>query len=153
MRRLILWSALVLLLLVPVLGSAQQRLVQIGQTANGIAYVDESNVTALKKGDQLFMLVPMEEHYTNEQFLAKLRNSGSNLEQAAMCVYLYMFTNNGTQYCIPQRFVTDANGKVCADLGSNMELKPVNNSKLLVRAYEAAYKVLERKQRLMKNLK
>lgn len=151
-RKLLLWLTL-LLLLVPSLCCGAQSLVEIGKTANGVAYVDEGNVAAIKKDGQIYMLVPLEEHYTNEEFLARLRKSGAGMEQAAMTVYLYMFNNNGTEYCIPTRFIADGEGKLCKDLGKDMVMKPVNNSRVLVKAYEAAYTALERKQRLMKGMR
>ncbi|MBQ8418495.1 MAG: hypothetical protein IJX10_07715 [Phascolarctobacterium sp.] len=151
-RKLLLWL-LLLLWAVPSLCCGAQSLAEIGKTANGIAYVDEGNVAAIKKDGQIYMLVPLEEHYTNEAFLARLRKSGAGMEQAAMSVYLYMFNNDGTRYCIPTRFVADVEGKLCKDLGKDMVMKPVNNSRVLVKAYEAAYTVLERKQRLMKSMR
>lgn len=153
MKRKLLVLLMVVLLSVPSLGSAAQSLVEIGKTANGVIFLDESNVAAIKKDMQIFMLVPMEEHYTNEQFIYRLRKSGAGMEQAAMTVYLYMFNNNGTQYCIPSRFVADGEGKICKDLGKSLEMKLVNNSRILVKAYEAAYKVLERRQRLAKSMR
>ena len=139
------------LLLTALLGSLaeakEQELIELGKTSKGIAYVDASNVVALKRDGRLFVLVPMEEHFTDQAFLKKLRTSKKGMEKASKTVYLYMFNNVGTEYCIPKRFVADEEGFVCADLGTDMQLKPVNNSVVLVKAYEAAYTVLEKKKR------
>ena len=101
----------------------------------------------------MYMLVSMEEHYSNPQYLAKLRKSDPRLKQVSMRVFLYMFNNNGTQYCMPSRFMADAEGKVCLDLGADMVMKPVNNGVTLVKTYETAYAVLERKQKMMQKVR
>ena len=131
----------------------EQELIELGKTSRGIAYVDSSNVVPLKRDGQLFVLVPMEEHFTDEAFLQKLRSSKKGMGKASKTVYLYMFNNSGTEYCIPKRFIADEEGFVCADLGTDMELKPVNNALVLVKAYEAAYNVLEKKKRFAEMLK
>lgn len=152
-RRLLLWLALVILALPCVCSATQDNLIKIGNTSNGVAYIDSANVTTIKKDDKLFVLVPMEEHYTNPKFLAKLRNSGPKLKNAAMTVYLYMFNNNGTQHCIVSRFITDKEGKICADLGKDFVMKPVGKSVVLIKAYEAAYSILERKQKMLQKVR
>lgn len=152
-RKLLKWITLLLMVLPCICSAAQDNLVKIGNTSNGVAYIDSGNVTAIKKDNKLFVVVPMEEHYTNPQFLAKLRNSGPKLKKASMTVYLYMFNNNGTKYCIVSRFITDKEGKICADLGKDLTMKSVDNSVVLIKAYEAAYSVLERKQKLMQSIK
>ena len=146
-----------LLLITAMLGglaeAKEQELIELGKTSKGVAYIDASNVVPLKREGKLFVLVPMEEHFTDQAFLKKLRSNKKGMEKASKTVYLYMFNNIGTEYCIPKRFVADEDGYVCADLGSDMELKPVNNTVVLVKAYEAAYTVLEKKKRFAEMIK
>ena len=145
-----------LLLITALLGSLaeakEQELIELGNTSRGVAYVDADNVTPLKREGKLYVLVPMEEHFTDQAFLQKLRSSKKELAKASKTVYLYMFNNAGTEYCIAKRFIADEEGYVCVDLGSDMQLKPVNNTVVLVKAYEAAYNVLEKKKRFAEML-
>ena len=144
---------LFLLLLSSVCGAASKDLIKITDTSNGVVYVDSNSVVPLMRDNKLYLLVTMEEHYENPNYLAKLRNSDTKLKNATMRVFMYMFNNNGTQYCMPVRFIADAEGKVCLDMGADLVMKPVDNSVLLVKIYEAGYSVVERKQKLMNSMK
>lgn len=152
-RKLLIWLTLLLIALSSTCFAASDNLVKIVDTSNGKIYVDTNSVTPFIKDNKMYMLVSMEEHYSNPQYLAKLRKSDPRLKQVSMRVFIYMFNNNGTQYCMPSRFMADAEGKVCLDLGADMVMKPVNNSVTLVKTYETAYAVLERKQKMMQKVR
>ena len=152
-RKLLIWLTLLLIALSSTCFAASDNLVKIVDTSNGKIYVDTDSVTPFMKDNKMYMLVSMEEHYSNPQYLAKLRKSDPRLKQVSMRVFIYMFNNNGTQYCMPSRFMADAEGKVCLDLGADMVMKPVNNSVTLVKTYETAYAVLERKQKMMQKVR
>ena len=149
-RKFLILLTLLLLVVSNLCSAAPNNLVKIADTTNSIIYVDTESVTAITKNNQMYMLVAMEEHYKNSQYLSKLRQSNPKLKQASMRVFLYMFNNNGTQYCVPSRFMADVEGKVCLDLGADMVMKPVNKSITLVKTYETGFSVLEKKQRLLK---
>lgn len=152
-RKLLIWLTLLLIAFSSTCFAASDNLVKIVDTSNSKIYVDTNSVTPFIKDNKMYMLVSMEEHYSNPQYLAKLRRSDPRLKQVSMRVFIYMFNNNGTQYCMPSRFMADAEGKVCLDLGADMVMKPVNNSVTLVKTYEAAYAVLERKQKMMQKVR
>ena len=152
-RKFLVWLVLFLIVLSSTCFAASNNLVKIADTSNGKIYVDIESVSAITKDNQIYMLVVMEEHYKNSQYLAKLRQSNPKLKQASMRVFLYMFNNNGTQYCVPSRFMADVEGKVCLDLGADMVMKPVNKSITLIKTYEMGYSVLERKQKMLQKVK
>ena len=152
-RKFLVWLVLFLIVLSSTCFAASNNLVKIADTSNGKIYVDTESVTAITKDNQIYMLVAMEEHYKNSQYLAKLRQSNPKLKQAGMRVFLYMFNNNGTQYCVPSRFMADVEGKVCLDLGADMVMKPVNKSIILIKTYEMGYSVLERRQKMLQKAK
>lgn len=133
--------------------AASKDLIKIADTSNGSIYVDTSSVAPVAKNNKMYMLVSMEEHYTNSKYLTKLRNSDPKLKKVNMRVFLYMFNNNGTQYCMPGRFMVDVDGNICLDMGADLVMKPVNKSVILVKTYETAYTVLERKQKMLKKIK
>lgn len=152
-RKFLVWLVLFLIVLSSTCFAASNNLVKIADTSNGKIYVDTESVTAITKDNQIYMLVAMEEHYKKSEYLAKLRQSSPKLKQASMRVFLYMFNNNGTQYCVPSRFMADVEGKVCLDLGADMVMKPVNKSITLIKTYEMGYSVLERKQKMLQKVK
>ena len=122
-------------------------LTKLGDTAGGAMYMNTEAVQPLRKDGELFLLVQLEEHYTNKDFLARLRASKPQLQKVTAASYLYMFTNKGTHYCLPQRLLLNQDETVAYDLGQDMKLQPVK-SRILVRAYENALQILERKQRI-----
>ena len=152
-RKFLVWLMLLLIAFSSTCFAAFDNLVKIVDTSKSKIYVDTNSVTPFIKDNKMYMLVSMEEHYSNPQYLAKLRRSDPRLKQVSMRVFIYMFNNNGTQYCMPSRFMADAEGKVCLDLGADMVMKPVDNSVTLVKTYEAAYAVLERKQKMMQKVR
>lgn len=122
---------------------AQQQ--QVGKSDFGIMYIDTDSVDIVKKDNMYYLIVSAEEVYTDEQFLQKLRQS-EEMKEAVSVMNLYMFTNDGRFYCTPQRYAVDKNGKVCANLGSDMQMKPIEE-KILLDVYTNALKILEDKQR------
>lgn len=134
-------------LLFPCSSSYCQILTPIGVTPNGQLFLDEDSIQPLKKESQLYLLVAVEEHYTNQEFLMRLHQSRSELKKVTRAAYLYLFTNDGLRYAIPQRLLLDNDGNVALDLGGLMEQQPVQ-SKLLLQTYEKALSVLEYRQML-----
>ena len=57
-----------------------------------------------------------------------------------------MFTNDGKYYCMPQRYLIDSQGKVCGDLGSNMQMQMIDD-KVVSKIYTSALKSLSDKKR------
>lgn len=53
---------------------------------------------------------------------------------------------------MPQRYLIDNEGKVCVDLGSDMQFKGIDE-KILTQVYTASLKVLESKQRFQGMMK
>ena len=68
------------------------------------------------------------------------------MENAVSTLALYMFTNDGRFYCMVQRYLIDSEGKVCVDLGSDMQFRAIDE-KILTDVYTASLKVLEDKKR------
>ncbi|WP_303996589.1 hypothetical protein [Megamonas hypermegale] len=122
---------------------AQQQ--EVGKSDFGVVYIDTDTVDTVKKDNMYYLIVSVEERYTDETFLQQLRQS-EETKDAVSALDLYMFTNTGGFYCVPQRYLVDKDGKVCADLGSDMQMKPVDE-KIISDIYVNALKVLENKQR------
>ena len=118
---------------------------KVSNSDYGEMYIYPDTVEAVKKDDRYFVIVSTEDKYTDEKFLAQLRQ-GENMQNAASTLCLYMFTNDGRFYCMPQRYLIDSEGKVCADLGSDMQFRAIDE-KILTDVYTAALKVLEDKKR------
>lgn len=129
-----------------------ENLAAIGKTPNGTMYVDTNTIKPLRKNNQLFLLVPVEEHYTNKVFLENLQKSSPQLKTANKAFFLYLFTNTGMEYSVPQRLLLNPDNTVALDIGADMELRPVK-SRLLATAYETGLQIMERKQRISKMYK
>lgn len=123
----------------------------IAQTDIGTVYIDTDNIEALKKDGKLYLIVSVEEHYKDSNFLTELRK-GEDLQDVVSSLTLYMFTNDGRYYCTPQRYLIDSQAKVCADLGSNMQLQMIDD-KVISKIYTEALRVLEDKQRFQNMVK
>lgn len=123
----------------------------IAQTDIGTVYIDTDNIEALKKDGKLYLIVSVEEHYKDSNFLTELRK-GEDLQDVVSSLTLYMFTNDGRYYCTPQRYLIDSQAKVCADLGSNMQLQMIDD-KVISKIYTEALRVLEDKQRFQTMIK
>lgn len=125
--------------------AAQQTEQKVGSSDYGVMYIYPDTVEAVKKDNRYFVVVSAEDRYTDEKFLAQLRQ-GENMQNAVSTLCLYMFTNDGRFYCMAQRYLIDSEGKVCADLGSDMQFRAIDE-KILTDVYTAALKVLEDKKR------
>lgn len=124
---------------------------KVGNSDYGIMYIYPDTVEAVKKDDKYYVVVSAEDRYTDEKFLSELRQ-GENMQNAVSTLCLYMFTNDGRFYCMPQRYLIDNEGKVCVDLGSDMQFKGIDE-KILTQVYTASLKVLESKQRFQGMMK
>lgn len=122
---------------------AQQQ--KVGRSDFGIVYIDTDTINTVKKDNSYYLIVSVEEVYTDEQFLQQLRQD-EETKDTVSALDLYMFTNDGKFYCMPQRFLVDKDNKVCANLGSDMQMKPVDE-KIISDIYVSSLKFLENKQR------
>ena len=121
-----------------------QTLLEAGQTDVGILYIDGDSVNTVKKDGYYYLAFFAEEKYTDQSFLASLRQ-GEDMAKATSSISLYLFNTFGSQYFIGASYIVDADGNVCADLGADTEMKDVGNNKTLRNAYTMALKLLERK--------
>ena len=120
-----------------------QTLLEAGQTDVGVLYIDGDSVNTVKKDGYYYLAFFAEEKYTDQNFLAALRQ-GEDMANATSSVSLYLFNTFGSQYFIGASYIVDADGKVCADLGADTTLKYVGNDKTLRNAYTMALKILQR---------
>lgn len=123
----------------------QTHLQEVGAGDFGTVYIDTDTVDAVKKDNVFYLIVSVEEVYTDEAFLQQLHQS-EDTKDAVSAMDLYMFTSDGRYYCMPQRYLVDKDGKICADLGSDMQMKPIDE-KIISAIYVKALKFLENKQR------
>ena len=122
-----------------------QTLLEAGQTDVGVLYIDSESVNIVKKDGYYYLAFFAEEKYTDQNFLAALRQ-GEDMTNATSSVSLYLFNTFGSQYFIGASYIVDAEGKVCADLGADTTPKDVGNDKTLRNAYTMALKIMQRKQ-------
>lgn len=141
---LLLWSCLL-----PQFASAQ-NLVQAGETDVGILFVDTDNVQSVKRDGAFYLAVLSYEKFTDQGYINALRED-EDLTQAVGAVYMYLFDNCGTKYCIVSHYIVEDDGKICLDLGANLELQPCTNNKTMLEAYTKALKALEDKNRWRKS--
>ena len=120
----------------------------IGETNIGTVYIDTDTIEIVKKDGHFYLIVSAEEHYKESDFLTELRK-GEDLKDTVSSVTLYMFTNDGRYYCMPQRYLIDSQGKVCGDLGSSMQLQMIDDE-IIFKIYTNALKTLEDKNRFRK---
>lgn len=120
----------------------------IGETSIGTVYIDTDTIDTVKKDGNFYLIVSAEEHYKESDFLTELRK-GEDLKDTVSSVTLYMFTNDGRYYCMPQRYLIDSQGKVCSDLGSSMQLQMIDDE-IIFKIYTNALKTLEDKNRFRK---
>mgnify|MGYP003225111536 FL=1 len=132
------------LCVMPLSGFAQ-TLLEAGKTDCGVLYVDTDSISTVKKDGKYYLAVFAEEKYTDVNFLSALR-SGEDMQNAVSAIYLYLFNTYGNEYCIGANYIVDSEGKVCADLGSDMLPKEVSDNKTLKNVYAIALKILERKK-------
>lgn len=122
---------------------AQQQ--EVGKSDFGTVYIDTDTIDTVKKDNTFYLIVSVEEMYTDEAFLQYLQQ-GEDTKDAVSAIDLYMFTNDGRFYCTPQRYLVDKDGKICADLGSDMQMKPIDK-KIISNIYTSALNFLKDKQR------
>lgn len=135
----------------PVKHASAQSSKMIGNSDLGTVYIDTDTVEAVKKDGRFYLIVSAEEHYKESNFLTELRKD-EDLKDTVSSLTLYMFTNDGKYYCMPQRYLIDSQGKVCGDLGSNMQMQMVDD-KIISKIYTSALKVLEDKKRFQSMMK
>ena len=123
----------------------------VEETDIGTVYIDTNTIDTVKKDERFYLIVSVEEYYKDSDFLTELKK-GEDLSDVASSLTLYMFTNDGRYYCTPQRYLVDSQGKVCANLGSDMQLQLIDDD-TVSKIYVEALKVLEDKQRFQKKKK
>ena len=128
------------------LPSLAQTPLEAGKTDVGVLYLDGDSVNTVKKDGKYYLAFFAEEKYTDQKFLASLRQ-GEDMQNAVSGISLYLFNTFGSAYFIGASYVIDADGNVCADLGADTKLKAVGNNKTLRNAYTMALKILERRNR------
>ena len=132
---------------------AQVQGLQIaGSTKVGTLYVDTNKTSAVKKDGAHYLTVFAEEKYTNQVFLSNLHKN-EKLKEVVGAIYLFLFDNRGSSYCVAAKYLVDDQGQVCLDCGSNMKMKSLTvNDKTMLNAYTLCLKSLENKKRLQKSL-
>ena len=115
-----------------------QTLLEAGKTDVGVLYIDSESVSTVKKDGKYYLAFFAEEKYTDEAFLAALRQ-GEDMQNAVSGISLYLFNTFGASY------VVNAEGKICADLGANTIPQDARGNKTLRNAYTMALKILQRK--------
>ena len=128
---------------------AQVQGLQIaGSTQVGTLYVDTNKTSAVKKDGAHYLTVFAEEKYTNQVFLSDLHKN-EKLKEVVGAIYLFLFDNRGSSYCVAAKYLVDARGKVCLDCGNNMKMKSLTaNDKTMLNAYTLCLKSLENKKRI-----
>lgn len=135
----------------PIKQAEAQANKMIAQTDIGTVYIDVDTIDTVKKDGNFYLIVSAEEHYKDSEFLTELRK-GEDLQDVVSSLTLYMFTNDGRYYCTPQKYLIDSQGKVCGNLGSNMQLKMIDDV-VISKIYTEALRVLEDKQRFQNMVK
>lgn len=111
----------------------------VGNTDVGTVYIDTNNIKVVKKDNQYYLVVSAEEFYNNKDFLSSIRAS-DELKNASSEMTIYMFTNDGKYYCMPERYIIDNKGNICTKLGADMKLQMIDEpilSKIYVTALQA----------------
>lgn len=135
----------------PIKQAEAQANKMIAQTDIGTVYIDVDTIDTVKKDGNFYLIVSAEEHYKDSEFLTELRK-GEDLQDVVSSLTLYMFTNDGRYYCTPQKYLIDSQGKVCGNLGSNMQLKMIDD-KVISKIYTESLRSLEDKQRFQTMIK
>lgn len=111
----------------------------VGNTDVGTVYIDTNNIKVVKKDNQYYLVVSAEEFYNNKDFLSSIRAS-DELKNASSEMTIYMFTNDGKYYCMPERYIIDNKGNICTKLGADMKLQMIDEpilSKIYVTALQS----------------
>lgn len=135
----------------PIKQAEAQANKMIAQTDIGTVYIDVDTIDTVKKDGNFYLIVSAEEHYKDSEFLTELRK-GEDLQDVVSSLTLYMFTNDGRYYCTPQKYLIDSQGKVCGNLGSNMQLKMIDDV-VISKIYAESLRSLEDKQRFQTMIK
>ena len=127
-----------------------QSLQMAGATKVGTLYVDTEKTSAVKKDGAYYLTVFAEEKYTDKVYLDILHKN-EKLKDVVGAVYLYLFDNLGSSYCVAAKYLIDAKGQVCLDYGSDMKMKQLTaKDTTMLNAYTLCLKALENKKRLQK---
>ncbi|WP_282927094.1 YadA-like family protein [Megamonas funiformis] len=116
----------------------------IGKTNEGLIFIDPESVKTIVKDEQYYLVVAVDEYYT-DNILEKIKTK-QNIKNASYATSLYLFTNDGEFYCVPQKYILDDKDKICADLGSNMQMQLVDKP-ILNEVYVAALDILNQNKR------
>ena len=151
------WKSIILSLVIILgslyfsMGSVQaQELKFAGATDLGNLYVDTAKTSTVHKAGAYYLTVFAEERYTDKIFLQEIRKD-EDLQNVVGAVYLYLFDNRGSSYCIAAHYLIDAKGKVCLDYGGDMQMKALSaKDKTMLNAYTLCLKALENKKRFQK---
>ena len=81
-----------------------QTLLEAGKTDVGVLYIDSESVSTVKKDGKYYLAFFAEEKYTDEAFLAALRQ-GDDMQNAASGISLYLFNTFGSEYTIGASYV------------------------------------------------
>lgn len=128
-----------------------QTVKMVGNSDLGTVYIDTDTIEVVKKEGNFYLVVSAEEHYKESDFLTELRKD-EDLKDTVSSLTLYMFTNDGRYYCMPQKYLIDSQGKVCGDLGSSMQLQMIDDE-ITAKIYTNALKILEDKKRFQDMMK
>ena len=93
-----------------------QTLLEAGKTDVGVLYIDSESVNTVKKDGKYDRAFFAEEKYTDEAFLAALRQ-GEDMQNAVSGISLYLFNTFGSEYTIGASYVVDAGRKLCGGCG------------------------------------
>ena len=128
-----------------------QSLQMAGATKVGTLYVDTEKTSAVKKDGAYYLTVFAEEKYTDKVYLDILHKN-EKLKDVVGAVYLYLFDNMGSSYCVAAKYLVDSKGKVCLDYGSDMKMKQLTAKDItMLNAYTLCLKALENKKRTQKS--
>lgn len=137
------------LFLMPNNGQAQ-TLQLAGKTDLGILYVDIAKTSTVQKAGAYYLTVFAEERYTDKVFLQEIRKD-EDLQNVVGAIYLYLFDNRGSSYCIAANYLVDDKGQVCLDYGGDMRMRKLTaKDTTMINAYTMCLKALENKKRFRK---
>lgn len=119
------------------------KYIEVAKSDFGIVYLDKENVQVFTKNDKYYLYVVVEEKYTDKELLQQLQqDQNERIQDAVSVLYIYLFTNDGAYYWVPNRYLIDSNGNVCSEL-SAIDAQAVNNDPILTKIYSIGLEVLE----------
>ena len=151
------WKSIILSLAITIgswclyMGNVQAQGLQFaGATDLGNLYVDTAKTSTVQKAGAYYLTVFAEEKYTDKIFLQEIRKD-EDLQDVVGAVYLYLFDNRGSSYCIAANYLVDAKGQVCLDYGGDMQMRKLTaKDTTMINAYTMCLKALENKKRFQK---